>query len=142
MISVILIGICIAICIWITQRSLKNIEEKIIDNGSSYVVTVGVIFTFVGISVGLFNFDTNPNTMTVNINDFLEGMKTAFITSIIGMIFGIFIKWRQSTVEKANDDSIDKNVRAIIAGLGEIKKASTQTVPPRSSRNLPDSSRR
>ncbi|MBO4400645.1 MAG: hypothetical protein J5809_02235 [Selenomonadaceae bacterium] len=123
MISVILIIICTAICLWVTQRSLKNIEEKIIDNGSNYVVTVGVIFTFVGISVGLFNFDTNPNTMTVNINDFLEGMKTAFITSIVGMIFGIFIKWKQSGVEKANDDSIDKNVRAIIAGLGEIKSS-------------------
>ena len=121
MISAGLIIICIAICLWITQGSLKNIKEKIIDNGSSYVVTIGVIFTFVGISVGLFNFDTNPSTMTVNINNFLEGMKTAFITSIIGMGFGIFIKWKQSGAAKANDDSIDKNVRAIISGLGEIK---------------------
>lgn len=78
------------------------------------------MFTFIGIAIGLYNFDTTPDTMTANINNFLDGMKTAFYTSIIGMIFGIGIKLRQSGAEKKSEEQTTK---IVLDSLAEIEKS-------------------
>ena len=56
----------------------------------SIFTTLGILGTFVGIFIGLQKFDVN------NINDsiptLLEGMKTAFSTSIIGIISSIIFR--------------------------------------------------
>ena len=44
---------------------------------------------------------------------FLGGMKTAFWTSIAGMLFGIVIKFFQSGVEQNEDAFIRKNLAAM-----------------------------
>jgi len=49
------------------------------------IVAVGIIGTFWGISVGLYAFDEND--IQASVPKLLEGMKTAFATSIIGMSF-------------------------------------------------------
>ena len=108
MIAGILIFVCVIVCIVIYKFSNDNMKNNIVDNGAQLVVTVGVIFTFVGVAIGLWNFDTNSDKMADNINLFLEGMKTAFWTSIIGMIFGIIIKWQQGKIEQADDNFTKK----------------------------------
>ena len=96
MIAIILNAICLTACAYITYNSYKNSKNGIIDNGAQYAVTLGVLFTFIGISYGLFNFDTNPDTIAYNIDTFLGGMRTAFYTSIMGMIAGLAIKFMQA----------------------------------------------
>ena len=73
--------------------------------------------------------------MVNSINDFISGMKTAFWTSIVGMIFGIGIKIMQSGAEQKEDEFIRKNLSAmdltnnavrnntttLLAALNEIK---------------------
>ena len=70
---------------------------------------MGVLFTFIGISYGLFNFDTNPDTIAYNIDTFLGGMRTAFYTSIMGMIAGLAIKFMQAGKVKAEEDDVIGN---------------------------------
>lgn len=125
-VSIVLIAVCFWICwekIWL--KSKANIEKGIVDNGAQLAVTVGVIFTFIGITIGLLNFDTDSTKMADNINLFLEGMKTAFGTSIIGMIFGIYIKYKQSEVEQKDDITLKKilheNIGNISKELNDIK---------------------
>ena len=68
------------------------------------VITLGIFGTFLGIYLGLINFDTS------NINDsipnLLEGLKTAFITSLFGMFFSLIIKFTYGHYEK-KDSSKD-----------------------------------
>ena len=127
-VSVVLIAVCFGICwkkIWL--KSKANIEKGIVDNGAQLAVTVGVIFTFIGITIGLLNFNTDSTKMADNINLFLEGMKTAFVTSIIGMIFGIYIKWKQSEVEQKDDitlkEILHENIGNISKKLNDIKNS-------------------
>ena len=61
----------------ITWKADKNVS----DNSAQHVTTVGVMFTFIGIIYALWDFDVE--NITKSIPPFLEGMKTAFITSII-----------------------------------------------------------
>lgn len=72
MVAGILIGICVIFCLWIYKNSKVNAKNNVVDNGAQLVVTVGVIFTFVGIAIGLWNFDTNSDKMADNINLFLR----------------------------------------------------------------------
>ena len=49
----------------------------------SQIVSLGVLGTFVGIFIGLQNF--NPQDIMNSVNEILVGLKTAFFTSIVGM---------------------------------------------------------
>ena len=55
------------------------------------VVSLGIFGTFLGIYLGLMNFDTTD--INRSIPDLLEGLKTAFITSLFGMFFSLFLKY-------------------------------------------------
>ena len=127
--------ICVAFCVGITYKSRDNMNKGTIDSGAQTVVTIGVLFTFIGIAWSLLHFDTTVTNMVNSINDFISGMKTAFWTSIVGMIFGIGIKIMQSGAEQKEDEFIRKNLSAmdltnnavrnntttLLAALNEIK---------------------
>jgi len=69
------------------------------DNHQDYksiIISLGVLGTFVGIFIGLYGFDTTSIKDSVPI--LLEGLKTAFITSIIGMFLSIFL----SAIQKSS----------------------------------------
>ncbi|ONI45218.1 hypothetical protein AN641_04425 [Candidatus Epulonipiscioides gigas] len=53
---------------------------------------IGVIGTFVGIYQGLQSFNTNIEEITNSLPNLLAGMKTAFITSIVGMMANFTVK--------------------------------------------------
>ena len=89
------VGICIAL-LW---RASINKKNGIVDNSAQLATATGVFFTFFGITWGLLNFD--PESLQTSIPTFLNGMKLAFATSIIGMFFSAIIKGGiYSSVEK------------------------------------------
>ncbi len=55
------------------------------------VISLGILGTFLGIYLGLRNFDTTD--INNSIPELLEGLKTAFITSLFGMLFSIILKY-------------------------------------------------
>ncbi|WP_339813090.1 MotA/TolQ/ExbB proton channel family protein [uncultured Imperialibacter sp.] len=61
-------------------------------------ITLGLLGTFMGIAYGLINFDTSPDLIKDSIGDLLDGLKTAFYTSIYGivlnLIFGNIVKYK------------------------------------------------
>lgn len=62
--------------------------------------TLGVLGTFIGISVGLLNFDSSPETMQQSVTNLLGGMRSAFVTSILGMTLSLFLKNLQAKAQK------------------------------------------
>jgi predicted nuclease with TOPRIM domain len=59
-----------------------------------------LVLTFLGITYGLIHFDTSPDLIKDSIKELLDGLKTAFYTSITGiicsLISGIFVKYQLS----------------------------------------------
>lgn len=126
MITIISVILCVLFSAYTIAKSKSNSSQGIIDNGSQNVVTVGVIFTFIGIAISLFNFNTDPKTMGESINIFLDGMKSAFYTSIIGMIAGLVIKYIQSGTKQRSDSAIMTHLSQISSvreAVGEVKSA-------------------
>ena len=126
MITIISVILCVLFSAYTIAKSKSNSSNGIIDNGSQNVVTVGVIFTFIGIAISLFNFNTDPKTMGESINIFLDGMKSAFYTSIIGMIAGLVIKYIQSGTKQRSDSAIMTHLSQISSvreAVSEVKSA-------------------
>ncbi len=71
-------------------KAIKEKDAEIFLKVPPIVVSLGVLGTFVGIVLGLLNFDVN--NIEASIPELLSGLKTAFITSIVGMIISIIIK--------------------------------------------------
>ena len=79
--TIIITAILILFSLSISKKSIRNYKNEI--------VSLGVLGTFIGIAMGLYHFDVT------NIKDsmpyLLNGLKTAFITSGVGIFFSVII---------------------------------------------------
>jgi hypothetical protein len=66
--------------------------ERVVHEGPSIFTTAGIFFTFLGIAEGLFGFDVNK--ADESIPTLLDGLKTAFIASVVGVGIALSIKLR------------------------------------------------
>lgn len=67
-------------------------NERTIHDGPSIFTTTGIFFTFLGIAEGLYGFD--PLKIDASIPSLLDGLKTAFIASVVGVGAALSIKIR------------------------------------------------
>ena len=68
---------------------------------ASIVTVIGVLGTFIGIFIGLWGFDTG--NIEASVPTLLEGLKLAFITSIVGI--GLSILLKGSTLRKRKEQA-------------------------------------
>lgn len=105
-ISYILIVIVFLACGYCYRIAQENARKGVLTNHAQYAISIGVLGTFLGILVGLLYFKTgNAETIAQSINSFIDGMRLAFVTSIMGMITSLIIKRMQSKIEKEQTDS-------------------------------------
>lgn len=65
---------------------IYNVNLRALDAASGSLVGIGLFGTFLGLTLGLHNFDSNTSESIQNsIQTLLDGMKTAFGTSLAGM---------------------------------------------------------
>ena len=120
----ILVAVIIIIAVWAffyikTNNKNKSLVEKRrwIEQIPSLVSTLGVLGTFFGITVGLCNFDTSDLDNSIPL--LLSGLKTAFFTSIAGMISSMVL----SRYVSSRYDELDKGVSDINQAAGLITKS-------------------
>jgi len=77
----IVFGILALFALSISGNSKRNYKNEI--------VSLGVLGTFVGIAIGLYHFDVADIKSSMPL--LLEGLKTAFITSGVGIFFSVII---------------------------------------------------
>lgn len=80
--------------------SKTEYKGRIIGSFPTIASTIGVFGTFWGITSGLMGFD--PTNLDASIPVLLSGLKTAFITSLLGMSFSVILRW-------ILDHRLDKN---------------------------------
>lgn len=96
----IIFGILVDYILYFFLKEKQYSKESVLGNIAS---TIGVLGTFVGISIGLWKF--NPNDITSSVPLLLSGMKIAFATSIIGMAASIFMKY--IALKNEDEENID-----------------------------------
>ena len=70
---------------------LGFVSETISKSAPGILISLGILFTFIGITYALYNFD--PQNITRTIPELLEGLKLAFVSSIAGLITSILYRF-------------------------------------------------
>lgn len=68
---------------------LLSLDKNSNKNFKNEIVSLGILGTFIGIAIGLFNFDVT--NIKESMPQLLGGLKTAFITSGVGIFFSIIL---------------------------------------------------
>lgn len=114
----------------ILQRKDNVISSRrIVEYLPSLVSTLGVLGTFYGITIGLMHFDTAD--LDKSIPGLLDGLKTAFFTSLAGMIGSValsfFINRIQDKKEKGVSD-INQAASTICQSVQQMSEANRETL--------------
>ena len=92
-------------------------NRRIVEYFPTAVSTLGVLGTFFGITMGLVAFDSG--NLDQSIPGLLDGLKTAFFTSLAGMIGSMIL----SSILNLKQDKTDKGVSDINQAAGTICNA-------------------
>lgn len=113
-------SIILSIIILLSPYLLK--KRQTVSELTGLVTTFGILGTFIGIFAGLIYFDVT--NIQGSIPTLLEGLKTAFLTSIAGMTTGVLLKLFPSIyLIKVQDDSAEKaSIETMVKLLYEITK--------------------
>jgi len=111
------ISIILSVFILLSPFLLR--KKQSVSSLSSLVVTFGILGTFIGIFLGLINFQVTD--IFGSVPKLLEGLKIAFLTSIAGMIAGVLVKVFPAIYGiQIKDTSDDSAVESMISILNEI----------------------
>ena len=91
----------------LAYADIKTTKSPAHRDFKSIILTIGVLGTFVGIFVGLLDFDIN--SMENSIPPLLDGLKIAFYTSIVGMTLSVLISVYQRSIgyKASSTDSLE-----------------------------------
>ncbi|MFC3854282.1 hypothetical protein ACFOSD_13105 [Salinispirillum marinum] len=100
-------------------------SPQVASQAPSILTTLGIFGTFIGVALGLYQFDVNA--VEDSVPSLLEGLKTAFWSSIAGLLGALSIKIRYAMVDmlKPKQASTDQPVSALIAAV-ELQAASSE----------------
>lgn len=98
---------------WLFWKDLSSYKGNNHQDFKSILVSTGVLGTFIGIFIGLVGFDSS--SVSDSVPKLLDGLKTAFVTSILGMFLAILLSIIQKS--KGGDDAEDE-----ITALNNISK--------------------
>lgn len=109
--------------IWLKQEK----HSKFTNNAPNIFASLGILGTFVGIVVGLLDFNTND--IDGSIAFLLEGLKVAFLTSLVGIFASILFKLITSSNILTNKKSLTKDPDTIgVRELYEIMSSQNENI--------------
>ena len=130
MLSIVILVLAAIGYIYIIYQEGKNnliSKRRRVEMIPSAISTLGVLGTFLGITFGLLLFDSN--NLTQSIPELLDGLKTAFFTSIAGMVGSLILSRRVSyAYDKATGgvSDIDQAAGIIVKSVEEFQKSMSQ----------------
>src|SRR4029453_19662403 len=99
---------------------LLKYNEHTVHEGPSIFTTAGIFFTFLGIAEGLYEFD--PRKIDASIPALLDGLKTAFIASVVGVGIALSLKLRYAVfgVRRRPDSSAGAGAATVDDLYGQL----------------------
>lgn len=129
--SVVVIILCFILCIayifYAKKKMLLPNQRRTIESFPGFLSTLGVLGTFLGITFGLCTFD--PGHLDNSIPDLLQGLKTAFYTSLTGMIASLVSNYIINKVYDNFDAGLPSNQDEATSRICEaVEMMNTQNV--------------
>lgn len=118
-----LFSIYYTIRVW--TKGVNRIIPYVYDTIPNVFTTIGVLGTFVGIYFGLLNFDVE--NITESIPSLLEGLKTAFTTSIWGISLSLVFGKISQVVLRSAEQKLPPKPTDELAALQEINETLSES---------------
>lgn len=103
---------------------VANTPDKEISSAPNILTSVGIFFTFLGVSVSLYHFDAD--NITSSIPDLLDGLKIAFFSSVAGLGYSILYraaKYYLNSINKKQGVSSEVGPEDFLREMRGIKDA-------------------
>ncbi|MCP4089466.1 MAG: hypothetical protein GY746_06705 [Gammaproteobacteria bacterium] len=114
------IGISITIAV-LFLYFLINPSRKTVNSAPSILTSIGIFGTFLGIAIGLMNFD--PDNVIAGVPLFLSGIKLAFWSSVIGILAALLHRIR-FTLAPYDDGSDTTSAESDATALDSLNRMS------------------
>lgn len=96
----------------------RNVSRQTI---AGIVLTIGILGTFTGVTIALFSFDFTKGA--TSIEELIQGLKLAFLTSLAGIITNIILRFKKDWNNNSNSEQIVNYNEAVLNHLGLIAKS-------------------
>ena len=125
--SYLIVIICLMVMIYAAYLEWKSIKKNTFKDYKPVVISIGILGTFIGIFCGLWNFNTGDITASVPL--LLEGLKLAFVTSILGMSVSIVMSFIENNNKELPDNDSNEHLKMTVLRdiLTEQKEANKKT---------------
>lgn len=119
------IAIILIVAVWaglyISKRTKDNNNEHLFEFIPHLFPTLGILFTFLGIAIGLWHFGSN--NIEKSIPELMNGLKTAFLVSIFGVALLVgFSFWTNIKKKKLEEGVLSEETQAINKLIETIKE--------------------
>lgn len=118
------IAVILVVAIWaaiyIKRRTKENNNQHLFDFIPHLFPTLGILFTFLGIAIGLWNFDSND--IEKSIPELMNGLKTAFLVSIVGVALLVIFSFWTNIKRKSLEEGVLSDETQALNKLIEVIK--------------------
>lgn len=114
-ITEVFIWLIIAIFMFSCLYAVLYGRSKLVGYASTLMTSLGILGTFVGIVIGLLGFDSHD--INGSIPQLLDGLKTAFITSICGLVGAIIFNFLDSILFQGRNGLLRKDAESEIDNI-------------------------
>jgi uncharacterized phage infection (PIP) family protein YhgE len=99
-VSIVITTVIVLVMLGLFAQALRKADNR--SSWASYLVSLGIFGTFLGITVALWNFDAR--SVEESVPDLLSGMQIAFISSALGILLSLILRWQSVTGTVAGAD--------------------------------------
>ena len=104
-----IIIICLIAMFYAAHLEWSSIKKNAFKDYKPVIISIGILGTFIGIFYGLWNFNTG--NITASVPHLLEGLKLAFITSILGMGVSIVLSFIENGKKELSDNESNEHLK-------------------------------
>lgn len=97
-------GVAVMLMLIFLRHDYRSLRRGTHNDMKGVIVSIGVLGTFIGIFLGLWDFDTSD--IDGSVPKLLDGLKLAFSTSIAGMLLSIALSWIQRNAIVGGNDEL------------------------------------
>lgn len=115
-----------SMCAFIGKPQSIGKHKRFVNSIPQILSTLGVIGTFVGITVGLQAFDVNDINASIPV--LLDGLKTAFYTSLVGMGLSLLLRWFVDAMSDKADNGLSDMQTAQVEICKSIQQMSEAVI--------------
>ena len=113
------IAICSLIVVLFIYFLIKP-TSKTVSNAPSILTSIGIFGTFLGIAIGLMNFD--PDDVIASVPTFLGGIKLAFWSSVVGILTALIHRVRFTIHPLDKDEDMASVAESDLDALDSLKQ--------------------